>query len=70
MRNITMQMKFYLGERVYYFNRESNGYVSITIEHISLDISKHGTSLRYHGDDGNTYTEKELFRSPRENFKR
>lgn len=70
MRTITMKLKFYLGETVYYFSTESNGYVSITIEHISLDISKHGTSLRYHGDDGNTYTEKELFRSPRENFKR
>lgn len=70
MRNITMQMKFYLCEKVYYFSPESNGYVSITIEHISLDISSNGTNLRYHGDDGNTYTEKELFRSPRENFKR
>lgn len=70
MRTITMKLKFYLGEKVYYFSPESNGYVSIEIEDISLNISRNGTNLRYHGDDGNTYTEKELFRSPRENFKR
>lgn len=70
MRTITMTLKFYIGEKVYYFSQDYNRYVPVVIENISLDISKHGTSLRYHGDDGNTYTEKELFRSPRENFKR
>lgn len=65
-----MTLKFYIGEKVYYFSQDYNRYVPVVIENISLDISKHGTSLRYHGDDGNTYTEKELFRSPRENFKR
>jgi hypothetical protein len=70
MRTITMTLKFYLGEKVYYFSQDYNRYVPIVIENISLDICRGGTILRYHCDDDNTYTEKELFRSPRENFKR
>ena len=48
MRTITMKLKFYLGEKVYYFSQDYNRYVPVVIENISLDISRGGTILRYH----------------------
>ena len=70
MKTISINMKFYLGDKVYYFDRDFTRWVETTIHRIACDMSKGGFSLCYYDEDGESHTEKQLYRKPVEHLRK
>lgn len=70
MKTISVKMKWYIGDKVFYYDRDFGTWTETTIQRITMDMSRDGFKLCYYDEGNEPHHEKELFRKPIESIRR
>lgn len=70
MKTISVSTRYYIGDKVFYYDRDLNLWMETTIRRITMDISRDGFKLCYYDEGNEPHHEKELFRKPIESIRK